>query len=67
MEKLTIGEMAKLNHISEQTLRLYDKMGLLQPYLTDKKNKYRYYNIKQSARLDMIQHMKSLGMRTLLL
>lgn len=62
MEKLTIGEMAKLNHISEQTLRLYDKMGLLQPYLTDKKNKYRYYNIKQSARLDMIQHMKSLGM-----
>ncbi|WP_371363217.1 hypothetical protein SRRS_41640 [Sporomusa rhizae] len=62
MEKLTIGEMAKLNHISEQTLRLYDKMGLLQPYLTDTKNKYRYYNIKQSARLDMIQHMKSLGM-----
>ena len=62
MEKLTIGQMAKLNHISEQTLRLYDKMKLLKPYITDEKNKYRYYDIKQSARLDMIQHMKSLGM-----
>lgn len=28
---LTIGQMAHLNNISEQTLRLYDKMGLLSP------------------------------------
>ncbi|MEG0167424.1 MAG: MerR family DNA-binding transcriptional regulator, partial [Ruthenibacterium sp.] len=31
MEHLTIGQMAALNHISEQTLRLYDKLGLLSP------------------------------------
>lgn len=62
MEYLTIGKMAKLNHISEQTLRLYDKMGLLSPCEIGEQNGYRYYNIKQSARLDMIQYMKSLGM-----
>lgn len=62
MEKLTIGQMAKLNNISEQTLRLYDKIGLLKPDAINNENGYRYYNIKQSARLDMIQYMKSLGM-----
>lgn len=62
MEKLTIGQMAQLNSISEQTLRLYDKIGLLKPDAINNENGYRYYNIKQSARLDMIQYMKSLGM-----
>ena len=28
---LTIGQMAELNHVSSQTLRLYDKKGLLSP------------------------------------
>lgn len=62
MTLLNIGQMAKLNHISEQTLRLYDKMGLLTPNNRDNANGYRYYDIKQSAKLDMIQYMKSLGM-----
>ncbi|HCL02840.1 MAG TPA: MerR family transcriptional regulator [Lachnoclostridium phytofermentans] len=62
MENLTIGQMAKLNHISEQTLRLYDKIGLLSPCRRDESNGYRYYDIRQSAQLDMIQYMKSLGM-----
>lgn len=61
MEQLTIGRMANLNNISEQTLRLYDKMGLLKPK-TIAKNNYRYYDIKQCAQLDLIQYMKSLGM-----
>ena len=54
--------MAKLNHISEQTLRLYDKLDLLNPYTISTQNHYRYYSIKQNARLDLIQYMKSLGM-----
>lgn len=62
MEKLTIGQMAKLNHISEQTLRFYDKIKLLEPDGINEQNGYRYYSIKQSAYLDMIQYMKSLGM-----
>ncbi|SFO04402.1 MerR family transcriptional regulator [Proteiniclasticum ruminis] len=62
MNKFTIGQMAKLNHISEQTLRLYDRMGLLKPCQREEDSGYRLYDIRQSARLDMIQYMKSLGM-----
>lgn len=60
MQLLTIGQMAKLNHISEQTLRLYDRIGLFSPNARGE-NGYRYYDIKQSALLDIIQYMKSLG------
>lgn len=62
MNRLTIGQIAKLNHISEQALRYYDRLGILKPHEVDKDTGYRYYSIKQSARLDMIQYMKSLGM-----
>ena len=59
---LTIGQMAKLNRISEQTLRLYEKKGLLQPVSRDDLTGYRFYDIRQSAVLDMIRYMKALGM-----
>lgn len=62
MKRLTIGQMAKLNQVSEQTLRYYDRLGILKPNMVDGETGYRYYSIKQSARLDMIQYMKSLGM-----
>ena len=61
MEWLTIGQMAKLNGVSQQTLRFYDKMGLLSPLYRGEDNRYRYYNIRQSAVLDIIQYMKSQG------
>lgn len=62
MKELTIGQMARLNGVSEQALRLYDRNGLFSPMYRDEENGYRYYDIRQSAQLDMIQHMKSLGM-----
>lgn len=62
LNKLTIGQMAKINSITVQTLRLYDKKGLLHPFIVDKNTGYRYYHINQSARLDMIQFMKDYGM-----
>ena len=62
VKKMTIGQMAALNHISEQTLRLYDREGLLSPLYRDEKSGYRYYDIRQSAQLDIIQYMKALGM-----
>jgi len=58
--RLTIGQMAKLNNISTQTLRYYDQIGLLKPRFYDEDNKYRYYSIKQCAVLDAIIHMQSL-------
>lgn len=62
MEKLSIGRMAELNHTSVQTLRYYDKLGLLKPEFVDESTGYRYYSIKQCARLDLINYMKYLGM-----
>ena len=61
LRKLSIGEMASLNHISKQALRLYDKMGLLSPIEINDKTGYRYYSIGQSATLDMIQYYKEIG------
>lgn len=62
MKKITIGQMAKLNNVSKQTLRLYDKLGILSPSEVSLENGYRYYSVKQCAQLDMIQYMKSLDM-----
>ena len=62
LQRLTIGQMAELNHVSEQALRLYDREGLLKPQYTDAATGYRYYHITQSAKLDLIQNMKVYGM-----
>lgn len=59
---IPIGKMAEYNHITIATLRLYDKMGLLKPHYIDPDSGYRYYNLHQNARLDMITYMKELGM-----
>lgn len=59
---LAIGEMAKMNRVSIPTLRLYDEKGLLKPRYVDEETGYRYYDINQNARLDMIAYMKELGM-----
>lgn len=59
---ISIGEMAKINQTTVATLRLYDSMGLLKPCYIDDNSHYRYYDIKQNARFDMIQYMKELGM-----
>ena len=59
---VSIGRMAEMNGITVATLRLYDEMNLLKPRRTDPKTGYRYYDITQNARLDMIAYMKELGM-----
>jgi DNA-binding transcriptional MerR regulator len=62
MKYLTIGQMSALNQVSVQTLRYYDKLGLLVPQYVDKKNHYRYYDISQCANLDSIQYLKNMGL-----
>lgn len=56
---LKIGEMAELNHVSTQTLRLYAKNKLLEPEYLDPKTGYRYYTLEQCAKLDLIRALKS--------
>ncbi|AWM17750.1 MerR family DNA-binding transcriptional regulator [Bacillus inaquosorum] len=57
-EYFTIGETARLNNISIQTLRYYDRIGIFKPYYTDQDNGYRYYHVKQFFYLDIIKYLK---------
>lgn len=59
---LSIGEMAEANRFSIATLRLYDRMGLLKPSYRDAESNYRYYDIRQTSRLDIIRYLQNLGM-----
>ncbi|MGL4797514.1 MAG: MerR family transcriptional regulator [Paraclostridium sp.] len=58
--QFSIGEVSKLYDISKDTLRHYDKLGLLKPYI-NKNNGYRYYSIKHLDQLELILSNKDLG------
>lgn len=62
MNKLSIGQMAKLNRVSERALRLYQQKGILEPCEIDENTGYRYYGISQSTKLDMIMQLQFLGL-----
>ncbi|MEG1364641.1 MAG: MerR family transcriptional regulator [Cetobacterium sp.] len=57
----SIGETAKLNKISVQTLHHYDKEGLLKPIHINQDTGYRYYSIDQFLQIDFIKRFKMLG------
>lgn len=59
---LPIGKMAKANRVTIAALRLYDQMDLLKPAYIDQESGYRYYDIRQSSRLDFIRYMRELGL-----
>ena len=59
-EKLfQIGEVAKLFQISIQTLRHYEKLGLLNPEYIDQQTHYRYYTIQQFETLTKIRYLRA--------
>lgn len=57
----SIGELARQQNISRQTLIFYDKIGLFRPAYVDPDNGYRYYSAKQLDALDTICIMKRVG------
>lgn len=59
--KLSIGEMAKLRNVTVDTLRHYDKIGLLKPYHIDPDTGYRYYSIYQYEVLGTIKELRRVG------
>ncbi len=61
-ECLTISELAELNHISTDTLRYYDKIGLFKPEYVDEFTAYRYYSFAQSEKISTILELKRLGL-----
>lgn len=58
---LSISELAKLKNITSETLRYYDRIGLLKPDYTSESGR-RYYSIRQYERLGTILELRQAGM-----
>ncbi len=50
----TISEFAKLRNININSLRYYEKLGILKPAIIDENNGYRYYSAEQVPVLNKI-------------
>lgn len=59
---LTIGLFAQVGQVTVQTLRHYDRLGLLTPSHIDRFTNYRYYALDQLPRLYRILALKELGL-----
>ncbi|BES66525.1 helix-turn-helix domain-containing protein [Gottschalkiaceae bacterium SANA] len=62
MKKYKIGEFARIKNIDAQTLRYYDRLGLLTPSEVDAETGYRYYTVDQFIQVDVIKFNKLLGL-----
>jgi DNA-binding transcriptional MerR regulator len=59
---LRIGEFAWLSQVTVETLRHYDRIGLLKPVHLDRFTGYRYYSLDQLPRLNRVLALKDLGL-----
>lgn len=59
---VSIGEMAELNKVTVQTLRLYCNKKLIYPVYVDPESGYRYFDINQSYIIDSIQFLQQIGL-----
>ena len=62
LKMYTISELASLFNISGQTLRYYDKIGLIKPDVVNPKTGYRYYSERQLDDIYLVKSLKSMGM-----
>lgn len=60
-ELMTIGEFARLGGVSVKALRIYARMGLLQPAAIRPQSGYRLYSASQLSKLHRILMLKSAG------
>lgn len=60
MRKFTIGEVSQITGVSKETLRYYDKLGLLSAERVHTNASYRYYTIHHFWFLDVIQTLRAL-------
>lgn len=61
-EYLSITEIAKLRKVTSETLRYYDRIGILTPDFVDPETSYRYYSVRKSEKLGVIRELRELGM-----
>lgn len=57
---LTIGQLARQTGTKAETIRYYEKIGLLQPPLRSDGN-YRYYSAQDQRRLSFVRRARELG------
>ena len=60
-DRYTIGEVAELLNISPQSLRFYDKAGVVVPVYTNPKTGYRYYSYDQIHYIDRVKYLQRFG------
>lgn len=58
----SIGDISRLFGMSIQTLRYYDRLGLLRPAHVNTESKYRYYSHEQFLQIKLIKYLKTLGL-----
>lgn len=59
-----VGEVSKITGVSKDTLRFWDRIGLLKPKLVNPENGYRCYTYDQFWRIDIISCCRSLNIPT---
>lgn len=58
----SIGQMAKLFHISQSSIRYYEKSGFLTPEYVDPDSGYRYYGPRQFEVFNTVRYLRTLDM-----
>jgi DNA-binding transcriptional MerR regulator len=61
-ELLSIGRFARAARLSHKALRLYDRLGLLQPACIDPESSYRYYRPEQLQVARLIRLLREMEM-----
>jgi len=59
---IKIGEMSKICNVSVQTLRYYDKIGLLKADKVEESSGYRYYSPEKVRTFQRIEYLKKTGL-----
>lgn len=62
MQLFSIGEVAKMFHLSVSSLRHYENVGLITPEHVDPASGYRYYSVRQFEALNTIRYLRALDM-----
>ena len=58
----SIGQMAQWFHLSQSSIRYYEKLGLLTPEQIDPYTGYRYYSARQFEVFNTIRYLRALDM-----
>lgn len=58
----SIGEAAAQVHMTRETLRHYDRIGLVKPSRVDQRTKYRYYNEEDLVRLNTVHALQQMDL-----